>query len=204
MNKLNLTRLNHPNPYHVSWLNKGQQVTVTEQCLLNFQIGSFQEQVLCDVIEMDACHILLGRPWLFDRQVHHDGKENTYEFKKDGQRYKLTPMLEDTVATTRNCVDINTSSSRIMLCSAKEFLQEERKSTFCLAVILKEVKSVEEPNVVPTEIKLLLDEFKEIIANDLPKGLPPVRSISHQIDLMPGSSLPNKAPYRMTPTESEE
>jgi hypothetical protein len=60
-------------------------VTVTEQCLLNFQIGSFQEKVLCDVIEMDACHILLGRPWLFDRQVHHDGKENTYEFKKDGQ-----------------------------------------------------------------------------------------------------------------------
>jgi hypothetical protein len=85
MNKLNLTRLNHPNPYRVSWLNKGQHVTVTEQCLLNFQIGSFQEKVLCDVIEMDVCHILLGIPWLFDRQVHHDGKENTYEFKKDGQ-----------------------------------------------------------------------------------------------------------------------
>jgi hypothetical protein len=79
-------------------------------------------QVLCDVIEMDACHILLGRPWLFDRQVHHNGKENTYEFKKYGKRYKLTPMLEDTVVATRNCVDINTSSSKIMLCSAKEFL----------------------------------------------------------------------------------
>jgi hypothetical protein len=82
------------------------------------------------VIEMDACHILLGIPWLFDQQVHHDGKENTYKFKKDGHRYKLTPMLEDTVATIRNCVDINTSNSRIMLCSAKEFLQEERKPTF--------------------------------------------------------------------------
>jgi hypothetical protein len=47
------------------------------------------------------------------------------------------------------------------------------------------VKSVEEPNVVPTKIKSLLDEFKEIIANDLPKRLPLVRIISHQIDLMP-------------------
>jgi hypothetical protein len=46
-------------------------------------------------------------------------------------------MLEDTVATIGNCVDINTSSIRIMLCSAKEFLQEERKSTFCLVVITK-------------------------------------------------------------------
>jgi hypothetical protein len=66
MNKLNLTRLNHPNPYLVSWLKMGQQVTMNEQCLLNFQIGSFQEKVLCDVIEMDVCHILLGKPWLFD------------------------------------------------------------------------------------------------------------------------------------------
>jgi hypothetical protein len=66
MEKLKLKRLVHPTPYHVSWLKRGQQVTMTEQCLLSFQIGSLQEQVLCDVVEMDVCHILLGRPWLFD------------------------------------------------------------------------------------------------------------------------------------------
>jgi hypothetical protein len=102
------------------------------------------------MIEMEVCHILLRIPWLFDRQVHHDGKENTYEFKKNEQRYKLTPMLEDIVEATRNCVGINTSNSRIMLCSTKELLQEEIKSTFYLEVILKEVKSVEETNVLPT------------------------------------------------------
>jgi hypothetical protein len=74
------------------------------------------------VIEMDACHILLGIPWLFDKKVHHYGKEKTYEFEKDGQQYKLAPMLEDTVSTTRNCANINTSNNRIMLCYAKEFL----------------------------------------------------------------------------------
>jgi hypothetical protein len=31
-----------------------------------------------------------------------------------------------------------------------------------------------------------------------------VRSISHQIDLILRSSLPNNAPYRITPAESEE
>ena len=46
---------------------------------------------------MDVSLILLGIPWLFDQQVHHDVKENTYEFKKDGQWYKLTPMLENVV-----------------------------------------------------------------------------------------------------------
>jgi hypothetical protein len=54
------------------------------------------------------------------------------------------------------------------------------------------------------KIQPLLNEFKEIVVDDLPTSLPPLRSISHQIDLIPGSSLPNKSPYQMTPTESEE
>jgi hypothetical protein len=67
---------------------------VTEQCLLSFQIGKFSEQVLCDIVEMDACHVLLRRPWLFDRKFFHDGRKNTYEFLKDGQWYRLEPMVE--------------------------------------------------------------------------------------------------------------
>jgi hypothetical protein len=45
-------------------------------------------------VEMDACHVLLGKPWLFDIKVFHDGRKNTYEFLKDGKRYKLEPMVE--------------------------------------------------------------------------------------------------------------
>lgn len=123
MEKLKLKCLEHPNPYRVSWLKKGQKVTVTQQSLLNSQIGNLNEKVSCDVVEMDACHILLGRPWLFDRNVSHDGRENTYEFKKDGQRYKLTPILENTMRAEEN-KDANVSSSQIMLCLSKEFLKE--------------------------------------------------------------------------------
>ena len=50
----------------------------------------------------------------------------------------------------------------------------------------------------------MLEEFKEICVEELPVGLPPLRSISHQINLIPSSSLPNKAPHRMTLAESEE
>ena len=57
---------------------------------------------------------------------------------------------------------------------------------------------------VPEEITELLNEYKDIIADDIPNGLPPVKSISHCIDLIPGASFPNKAPYRLTPTENEE
>lgn len=57
---------------------------------------------------------------------------------------------------------------------------------------------------MPVEIKSLLHEFKEFVFDDLLKGLPPVRSISYQINLIPGSRLPNKAPYGMAPVESED
>ena len=38
----------------------------------------------------------------------------------------------------------------------------------------------------------------------LSRSLPPIRSISHHIDLIPRSSLPNKAMYRLMPQENEE
>jgi hypothetical protein len=49
-----------------------------------------------------------------------------------------------------------------------------------------------------------LGEFADIIVDELPCSLPPVRSVSHHIDLIPGASLPNKAAYRLTPQENEE
>jgi hypothetical protein len=40
--------------------------------------------------------------------------------------------------------------------------------------------------------------------DELPHSLPPIRSVSHHIDLIPGASLPNKEAYRLTPQENEE
>ena len=37
-----------------------------------------------------------------------------------------------------------------------------------------------------------------------PKGLPPLRGIEHQIDLMPGVSLPNRLAYRTNPKETQK
>ena len=57
---------------------------------------------------------------------------------------------------------------------------------------------------LPKEIKDMLGDYQDIIVDDLPDALPPKRSISHHIDLIPGASLPNKVAYRMTPRENEE
>ena len=56
----------------------------------------------------------------------------------------------------------------------------------------------------PDEVKILLHDFADIIVDELPNAFPPIRSISHHIDLIPGESLPNKAAYRLTPQENAE
>jgi hypothetical protein len=56
----------------------------------------------------------------------------------------------------------------------------------------------------PEEIQELLETFVDIVVDELPHSLPPIRSISHHIDLIPGASLPNKPVYRLTPRENEE
>ena len=57
---------------------------------------------------------------------------------------------------------------------------------------------------LPEEIREMLSEFSDIMMDDLPNELPPRRDISHQIDFIPGSNLPNKAAYKLTPQENEE
>ena len=57
---------------------------------------------------------------------------------------------------------------------------------------------------LPLETQDMINDYRDIIVDTLLDDLPPVRSISHHIELIPGASLPNKAAYKMTPTENEE
>ena len=60
--------------------------------IVTFSIHNYTDTVDCDVVPMTVCHLLLGRPWQFDRRVVHDGYENTHAFKWQGKGVKLLPM----------------------------------------------------------------------------------------------------------------
>ena len=54
---------------------------VNKICLVEFSIGkNYKDAVVCDIVPMDACHLLLGRPWQYDRKTKHDGFKNNYFF----------------------------------------------------------------------------------------------------------------------------
>ncbi|XP_074283184.1 uncharacterized protein LOC141607730 [Silene latifolia] len=86
--KLSLPTQEQPSPYKLRWLNKCSEVRVDKQCIAPFSIGKVcKDEVLCYVVPMDVCHLLLGRPWEFDRNTTHWGKENIYSFMHQQESY---------------------------------------------------------------------------------------------------------------------
>ncbi|XP_022023983.1 uncharacterized protein LOC110924260 [Helianthus annuus] len=191
--KLKLPLHDHPEPYQLTWLKKGNLLKVTHRCLMQFSIGNkYSDEVWCEVLPMDACHILLGRPWQYDRRAKHDGFRNTYTFKKDGINITLAPC------------DPRQDGAASMLVTRSVFtsLTKSEPPQLIFGLVMAEPNA--DTNAVPDEVRPLLTKFCDVFPDDIPAGLPMMRDIQHCIDFIPGASIPNKPAYRMNPKEFNE
>jgi hypothetical protein len=85
-------------------------------------------------------------------------------------------------------------------------LREVRNTTTPFFVLLhKEVllSTNDLPSSLPSVLDLLQD-FEDVFPDEIPAGLPLLRGIEHQIDLVPGASLPNRLAYCTNPEETKE
>jgi hypothetical protein len=57
---------------------------------------------------------------------------------------------------------------------------------------------------LPFGVSSVLQDFGDVFPEEVPVGLPPLRGIEHQIDFIPGATLPNRAPYHTNPKETKE
>ena len=191
--KMSLKKVKHPVPYKVSWLHKGHQILVSEQCEVDLQVGTYKDKIVCDIIPMDVRHVLLGRPWQYDKKVVHEGRRNYCSFKKDGMKHVLLPLQEGGI--------VEQQATKVVMLTSKKYLQQLEEEELSYVVMC-------EPKVVITkiivsdlleEIQGMLVEFGDIVVDELLDELPPERDASHQIDFTTGASLPNKVAYRLTP-----
>ena len=44
--KLDLKKVKYPVPYKVSWLHKGHQILVSEQCEVDLQVGTYKDKII--------------------------------------------------------------------------------------------------------------------------------------------------------------
>ena len=82
----------HPQPHCIEWLYNSGRLKVTHKVRVKFNIGTYYDEVICDVVPMDVCQLLLGRPWQYDRNAIHEGRSNTYVFRDVGIKRVLQPM----------------------------------------------------------------------------------------------------------------
>ncbi|XP_065871915.1 uncharacterized protein [Euphorbia lathyris] len=270
--KLGLPVTKHPRPYKLQWLNDCGEIKVNSQVLVSLKIGQYKDEILCNVVPMQAGHILLGRPWQFDRDVMHLGRKNRYSFEHVGKKIVLAPLTptevyEDQIklrnhsGAVSNKTHVSSNDNRELrekhgeksdenedLVREKQNSRESRgksnseitkgegphakgesrennsvgrgKANFfarssevkyalsvnkpVLLLVYREAYVSQADNVLPSSCISLLQEYQDVMPEELPEGLPPIRGIEHQIDLVPGAVIPNRPAYRCNPEETKE
>lgn len=99
--KLNLKTTAHPKPYKLRWLSEEGELLMDQKVLINFSIRKYADKILCDAIPMKTCHILLGRPWQFDRCTIYDGHSNNFSFVHNDSKFTLVSLTPREVCEDR-------------------------------------------------------------------------------------------------------
>ena len=239
--KLGLKLLKHPQPYHVQWLNNSGSIKIAQRVKIPFKIGEYVDTIECDVAPMTVCHMLLGRPWQYDRSSLHCGRTNQYTIKWKGKELILKPMTPQQLLAEhlqkssneknesakqgekKNSSAIHKSVSEshkpnirenkkreeenLVMIATKSELRDVRKNPDQVLIILvckDTLLSANDLTSIPSVAARVLQEYEDVFPEETPAGLPPLRGIEHQIDLVPGATLPNRPAYRTNPEETKE
>lgn len=101
VSKLALFTERNPTPYRLAWLNSTNETHISKHFWVPFSIGlNYKDLIYCDILPMDACHILLGRHWQYNRRTTHDGFTNTYSFTFEDKQITLLPSQDSTPKVT--------------------------------------------------------------------------------------------------------
>jgi hypothetical protein len=199
--KISLPTRKHPNPYHSQWLNDGGKIKVTRSVHVSFSLGSYS-----------------------DYADSHHGRSNHYSFMFKGQKIIIHPMTpgqiikDDLARATKTAKQHAPTPSTpvnaeiklhapVLLDTRADFDDLRDTHLPCYALVCSSMLvSLDDtpPLDIPPAVSNLLQEYADVFPTDLPPGLPPLRGIEHQIDLIPGAQLPNRAPYRTNPDETKE
>jgi hypothetical protein len=95
--KIGLMTHLHTHPYYIQWLNNSGKAKVTHTAHVHFSIGTYHDYADCNVVLMQACSLLLGRPWEFDTDAIHHGRSNKYTHVHNGKKITLFPLTPNEI-----------------------------------------------------------------------------------------------------------
>ncbi|XP_075083253.1 uncharacterized protein LOC142167004 [Nicotiana tabacum] len=99
------------------------------------------------------------------------------------------------------CTTIKMAAENISALQLKKRVKRH-EHTFLDTLCIEDIEHSLGPFHVP--VKELLLEFEDVMPQDMPKRLPPRRTVDHEIEFVPGAKPPARAPYRMSQLELTE
>jgi hypothetical protein len=219
--KLSLPTRPRPHPYHIQWFNDSGMDNVTQMVRVHFSIGIYSDYADCDVVPMEARSLLVGRPWEYDNDACHHGRRNKYTFMHKGKKITLLPLTpaqivqakKDRAANANNEPPVKSENQQaihlkapVMLATKSDLAEIHVDDTCCYVLVCTDAlfSNDDIARTLPAPVTNLLQEFSDVFSAEIPPGLPPIREIEHQIDFIPGASLPNRAAYQANPEETKE
>jgi hypothetical protein len=139
---------------------------------------------------------MLGSPYLYDRDGVLERRKQRYTFTKDGAKFVIKAIdspLEGISLVTATQAKRKVNASRKFVLLMIRALEEKPCDKVCLMTLSQAQLN---------ELDSLKSQFKDLFSDI--EGLPPKRSVDHEIMLTATSSLPNVGLYRTTIEESEE
>jgi hypothetical protein len=95
--KLSLSTRPHPHPIIFNGLTRAVNSRNKRSVRVHFSMGSYHDYADCDVVPMEACSLLLGRPWKYDTNSLHHGHANYYSLMFKGKKIILHPMTPEDI-----------------------------------------------------------------------------------------------------------
>ncbi|KAF1854629.1 hypothetical protein Lal_00044230 [Lupinus albus] len=117
VSKLNLVTKPHPTPYQLQWISEVGEISINKQVEIPFSIGKYEDVVLCDVVHMETIHMILGRPWQFEKRTIHDCFSNKITFVHQNRKVVLSSLSPKQAKEDQQRL--------------REKLEEERNETLC-------------------------------------------------------------------------
>ena len=116
-------------------------------------MGEFKDIFLCDVVEMDACHLLLGRPWQYDMDATYSCRMNTYTIIRDVKTYTLKPFPDQK----------HEKDPLVVVVNETEMFETIKESDQGYVLIHKprEEEKYDKVKPIPKEVQKLLEEYHE-------------------------------------------
>ena len=194
----------------------------------HLKLHNYQDFFSARVLGMDKFDLILGKPWLRKVNPRINWKRDTVVIKQDKIQSTLKAIKLPSAKSKKICSLHGLKWSRRIeddLLSKQQFRKEVKQGhqvwcTFVKAERLKQPELQEKPFLEQekkeqwSQVDIfegprkhdylnLCKRFKRLFRDELPDGLPPERSVDHEIKLAEASHPPKKKLYRLSWQEEE-